>query len=68
MALKIVDHGTPEYRDMVRLREDILRRPLGLTLDGAELESEKPHVHIGAFEEESLLGCCMLVQIGRAHV
>ena len=33
MALKIVDHGSPEYQEMVRLREDILRRPLGLTLE-----------------------------------
>lgn len=62
MALKIIDHGSPEYREMVRLREDILRRPLGLTLESDELETEGPHVHIGAFEEDSLLGCCMLVR------
>lgn len=47
---------------MVRLREDILRRPLGLTLDPNELDGERSHVHIGAFEEDSLLGCCMLVR------
>ena len=52
MALKIIDHGSPEYREMTRLREQILRRPLGLTLDSEELETERPHVHIGAFEED----------------
>ncbi|MEN9525770.1 MAG: hypothetical protein RLZZ256_1154 [Bacteroidota bacterium] len=62
MALKIIDHGSPEYQEMTRLREQILRRPLGLTLDSEELETERPHVHIGAFEEDSLLGCCMLVR------
>ncbi len=62
MALKIIDHGSPEYREMVRLREEILRRPLGLTLDPHELDGERSHVHIGAFEEDSLLGCCMLVR------
>lgn len=62
MALKIIDHGSPEYREMTRLREQILRRPLGLTLDSEELETERLHVHIGAFEEDSLLGCCMLVR------
>jgi predicted GNAT family N-acyltransferase len=62
MALKIIDHGSPEYREMTRLREQILRHPLGLTLDSEELETERPHVHIGAFEEDSLLGCCMLVR------
>lgn len=62
MALKIIDHGTPEYLEMVRLRQDMLRSPLGLQLDPTELETEQKHVHIGAFEEENLLGCCMLVK------
>ena len=30
MALKIIDHGSEEYRQMVKLRDDILRKPLGL--------------------------------------
>lgn len=62
MALKIIDHNSSEYQEMVRLRQEILRRPLGLTLDSTELDSERPHVHIGAFEEDTLLGCCMLVK------
>ena len=62
MALKIIDHNSPEYLEMVRLRQEILRRPLGLTLESDELEAERPHVHIGAFEEDELLGCCMLVK------
>ncbi len=39
MALKIIDHGTPEYREMVRLRNEILRRPLGLSFEENELDS-----------------------------
>jgi GNAT superfamily N-acetyltransferase len=62
MALKIIDHGTPEYRQMVKLRDDILRKPLGLTFTDEELETEKDNILIGAFEEEQMLGCCMLVE------
>ncbi|TAH05145.1 MAG: GNAT family N-acetyltransferase [Sphingobacteriales bacterium] len=62
MALKIIDHGTKEYRQMVQLRMDILRKPLGLTIAEAELEKEKGEVLIGAFEEEKMLGCCMLIK------
>ncbi len=62
MALKIIDHGTPEYRQMVKLRDDILRRPLGLIFTDEELEGEKDNILIGAFEEEQMLGCCMLVE------
>jgi len=62
MALKIIDHGTHEYQQMVKLRDDMLRRPLGLTFTADELEEEKDNMLIGAFEDESLLGCCMLVE------
>jgi GNAT superfamily N-acetyltransferase len=62
MALKIIDHGTKEYHQMVKLRDDMLRRPLGLTFTRDELEEEKENMLIGAFEDDSLLGCCMLVE------
>lgn len=62
MALKIIDHGTREYQLMVKLREDILRKPLGLSFDAEELEQEKENLLIGAFEDGSILGCCMLVE------
>lgn len=62
MALKIIDHGSREYQQMVQLRTDILRRPLGLIFTPDELEREKAEILIGAFEEEKMLGCCMLVQ------
>jgi ribosomal protein S18 acetylase RimI-like enzyme len=61
MALKIIDHGSREYQQMVQLRNDILRRPLGLSFTPEELEKEKEEILIGAFEEEKMLGCCMLV-------
>lgn len=62
MALKIIDHGTYEYQQMVQMRNDILRKPLGLSFTTEELEKEKNEVLIGAFEEEKMLGCCMLVR------
>ena len=62
MALKIIDHGSREYQQMVQLRNDILRRPLGLQFTPDELEKEKEEILIGAFEEEKMLGCCMLIK------
>lgn len=62
MALKIIDHGSKEYQQMVKLRDDILRKPLGLAFSPQELEKEKDNMLIGAFEEEDMLGCCMLVE------
>lgn len=62
MALKIIDHGTAEYQQMVKLRDDILRKPLGLHFTPDELEAEKEHLLIAAFEDEQMLGCCMLLE------
>jgi predicted GNAT family N-acyltransferase len=62
MALKIIDHGTKEYQQMVKLRDDILRKPLGLTLEPDELEKEKSNLLMGAYEDDQMLGCCMLVE------
>jgi predicted GNAT family N-acyltransferase len=60
MALRMIDHGTKEYQQMVHLRHEILRKPLGLAFDEAELEKEKEDILIGAFEDDRLLGCCLL--------
>ena len=62
MALKIIDHGTKEYQQMVKLRDDILRKPLGLSFSPEELEEEKNNLMIGAFEDGNILGCAMLVE------
>ena len=62
MALKILDYGSNEYRQMIKLRDDILRKPLGLGFTPEELEKEKNNMLIGAFEDEDMLGCCMLVE------
>lgn len=61
MALKILEHGSAEYYQMVNLRDAVLRRPLGLSFNPEELEGEKENIMIGAFEDDDILGCCMLV-------
>jgi len=62
MALKIIDYGSREYRQMVQLRNAILRKPLGLNFLPEELEVEKEEILIAAFEDEKILGCCMLIK------
>jgi ribosomal protein S18 acetylase RimI-like enzyme len=62
MALKIIDHGSPEYQQMLKLRDDILRKPLGLDFSKEEIEKEKNNLLITATEEDQMLGCCMLVE------
>src|SRR5215213_10212663 len=63
MPLKIIDHGSKEYKQMVDLRNQILRKPLGLKFEESELEREKDDVLIGAFEDDQMLGCCLLTKV-----
>jgi N-acetylglutamate synthase-like GNAT family acetyltransferase len=63
MALKMIDHGTKEYEQMVHLRYEILRKPIGMVFEKKELEKEKDDVLIGAFEDERILGCCLLTKM-----
>ena len=47
---------------MVKLRDDILRKPLGLCFTSEELDKEKENLLIAAYEDDQMLGCCMLVE------
>ena len=68
MALKILDHGSKEYRQMVDLRYHLLRKPLGLTFNDEELTQEKNYIHIGCFDDDKMEGCCMLVPLNTETV
>ncbi len=65
MPIKQIDHGTKEYKQMIHLRNEILRKPLHLTFEPEELKREKDDVLIGAFDEDRILGCCLLTKIDK---
>ncbi len=59
----MIDHGSEDYKKMVDLRLEILRKPLGLTFAEADLNQEKDDILIGAFEEEDIMACCILTKL-----
>lgn len=61
ITFKIIEHNSPEYRAAVSLREEILRKPLGLTFSQEELEREKNHVHIAGFMGTEVIATAVLV-------
>ena len=68
MALKIIDHDSSAYKKMVEIRNDILRKPLGLSFSQEELEKEKDDILIGCFEDDELEGCCILTKEGNGTI
>lgn len=62
MELKLIGHGSPEYNEMVELRMELLRRPLGLSFTEDQLADETDDLLVCAFENGQLIGCCVLTQ------
>lgn len=53
---------------MVKLRDEILRKPLGLSFAPEELSREKEDILIGAFDEDKILACCLLTRVDNSTV
>ena len=68
MALKMIQYGSKEYEQMVALRYQMLRKPLGLVFTEEELGKEKNNILLGCFDEDVLEGCCMLVEANPSEV
>jgi predicted GNAT family N-acyltransferase len=68
MAIKQIDHGTPEYEKMLTLRDEILRKPLGLAFSQEDLEKEKQDILVAAFDDDVILACCLLTEIDNQTV
>jgi GNAT superfamily N-acetyltransferase len=60
MEIRLIGHGTRAYDQMVALRMELLRRPLGLSFTEEQLAKEKDDILVGAFEKDTIIGCCVL--------
>ena len=60
MHINEIQIDTSEYQEMLALRDDVLRKPLGITLDLTKLGNEATDFLIGCYEEEELIECIIL--------
>jgi predicted N-acetyltransferase YhbS len=58
--IKLIPYGTDAWKEMVALRDEVLRRPLGLVFTEGDLNREAYDLMIGAYEDDQLIGCCIL--------
>ena len=56
----IVGHGTPKYLETVKLRQAVLRTPLGLTYSDADLATEANQLHLVGFMGSEPVACALL--------
>jgi ribosomal protein S18 acetylase RimI-like enzyme len=60
LSIREVPHDTPEYWATVALRDAVLRKPLGLRFEPAELLAESDSRHIACYRGDNVVGCLVL--------
>ncbi len=58
---KIIEYGSQDWKDAVKLREDVLRKPMGQTFSEQELDEEKFHLQVAGFDKGRLIATAVLV-------
>ena len=61
MIVKQVPHNSEDYWELVRLRDEVLRKPLHLKFSQEELLAESNQIHFGIFQDKTALACMVLV-------
>lgn len=62
LKLKVIEHGSADWRASVKLREKILRAPLGASFSEEELEQESEDLQIAGYINEQLVVTAVLVR------
>ncbi len=68
MHITQISINTPEYDQMLQLRDDILRKPLGMELDRSRLAADATDFLICCFEEEEMIGCVILSPVNETDL
>lgn len=71
-GFRIIEYGSCDYHSMVELRNDVLRKPLGLSFTTEQLQEEMNDILIGCFDHDNnksiLIGCCILTPLDQHRV
>jgi predicted GNAT family N-acyltransferase len=60
MKIRILQHNSKEYEQMIDLRVTQLLEPIGVPASYIDKAKEQHDILIGAFEDDELIGCCIL--------
>jgi predicted GNAT family N-acyltransferase len=64
----IITFGSPEYRSMCRLRNEVLRKPIGLRLTETEIARDENDILLACMENREVIACCILTKINSETV
>ena len=68
MELKIIDVDAAEYQEVLQLRQQVLRLPLGMNLFDEDLSEDRDQYIIVAIKDDRLIGCLMIKILDKVTV
>ncbi len=68
MKIEIATFGSKRQMESIKLRDAILRKPLGLEFSGEELNQEGDQIHIVAVEENTVVGVLLLKPLSDTEI
>lgn len=68
MIVREISHDSIDYEQMIQLRLDVLLNPLGVPATYINRVKEKEDLLIGAFEDDVLIGCCILTALNERTI
>lgn len=69
MYSSVIEFGTPQYGELVSLRDLVLRKPLGLEFIPEDLAEEYNSIHLGCYSDHyQLLACLVLKPINHEEI
>lgn len=63
MQLIEIEYGTNLHKEEIKLRDEVLRAPLGLKFSKGDLSSEKNELRYGLLDSNGRLSACLLIRI-----
>ena len=60
LQFRFIETGTPAYQEMINLRMKVLLDPIGIPSSYINAEKEAKDLLIGGYDEDTLVGCCIL--------
>jgi predicted GNAT family N-acyltransferase len=65
ITIHTIDIHHPAYQQVWQLREDVLRKPLGLSLKNEDLSMDAQDTIFTAVHDEQVLGCVMMHPVNK---
>lgn len=68
MEIRTFEFDSATYLDSLEIRDEVLRKPLGMSIYKDNLDMDRTDFHIGVFQNNQLVGCLILQPLKNSEI